>query len=64
MNIEGQVRQLPLFEPPIDPALLVRAGEIRLAIAEQELRNHDQQIENACAVDRFLRDKFTNQELY
>ena len=26
MNIEGQVRQLPLFEPPIDPALLVRAA--------------------------------------
>ncbi|HEX8922100.1 MAG TPA: neuraminidase-like domain-containing protein, partial [Pyrinomonadaceae bacterium] len=25
MNIEGLVRQLPLFEPPIDPALLVRA---------------------------------------
>jgi len=25
MNIEGIVRQLPLFEPPIDPALLVRA---------------------------------------
>ena len=25
MNIEGQVRQLPLYEPPIDPALLVRA---------------------------------------
>ena len=25
MNIEGMVRQLPLFEPPIDPALLVRA---------------------------------------
>lgn len=25
MNIEGVVRQLPLFEPPIDPALLVRA---------------------------------------
>lgn len=25
MNIAGQVRQLPLFEPPIDPALLVRA---------------------------------------
>ena len=23
MNIEGVVRQLPLFEPPIDPALLV-----------------------------------------
>lgn len=26
MNIEGTVRQLPLFEPPIDPALLVRAA--------------------------------------
>jgi len=25
MNIEGIVRQQPLFEPPIDPALLVRA---------------------------------------
>ncbi len=26
MNIEGVVRQLPLFQPPIDPALLVRAA--------------------------------------
>lgn len=26
MNIEGVVRQLPLFEPPIDPAMLVRAA--------------------------------------
>src|SRR5439155_7310747 len=26
MNIEGEVRQLPLFEPPIDPGLLVRAA--------------------------------------
>src|SRR5690606_9755459 len=25
MNISGQVRPLALFEPPIDPALLVRA---------------------------------------
>jgi peptidoglycan hydrolase-like protein with peptidoglycan-binding domain len=25
MNIEGVVRELPLFEPPIDPALLVQA---------------------------------------
>jgi len=25
MNIEGVLRQLPLFEPPIDPALLVQA---------------------------------------
>ena len=26
MNIEGVVRQLPLFQPPIDPAMLVRAA--------------------------------------
>jgi len=26
MNIEGVVRQLTIFEPPIDPALLVRAA--------------------------------------
>ena len=26
MNIEGVVRQLPLFDPPIDPAMLVRAA--------------------------------------
>jgi hypothetical protein len=28
MNIEGVVQQLPLFEPPIDPALLVRAAAL------------------------------------
>ena len=32
MNIEGQVRQLALFEPPIDPALLVRARAAGLDI--------------------------------
>ncbi|MBN1199860.1 MAG: hypothetical protein JXA23_10950, partial [Bacteroidales bacterium] len=26
MNIQGIIRQLPLFEPPIDPALLVKAA--------------------------------------
>ncbi|ODA39373.1 hypothetical protein [Desulfosporosinus sp. BG] len=26
MNIEGVIRELPLFEPPIDPALLVQAA--------------------------------------
>ena len=30
MNIEGIVRQLPLFEPPIDPALLVKATAMGL----------------------------------
>jgi receptor-binding and translocation channel-forming TcA subunit of Tc toxin/ABC toxin-like protein/neuraminidase-like protein/putative peptidoglycan binding protein/virulence plasmid A protein len=33
MNIEGVVRQLPLFEPPIDPALLVRAASARVDIS-------------------------------
>ncbi|MFC9585845.1 neuraminidase-like domain-containing protein [Streptomyces yangpuensis] len=32
MNIAGQVRQLPLFEPPIDPALLVKATAAGLDI--------------------------------
>jgi hypothetical protein len=40
------------------------AAQIRLAISEEELRNHDQQIENARDVDQFLRDKFTNTDLY
>ncbi|MCA9522172.1 MAG: hypothetical protein KC609_14430, partial [Myxococcales bacterium] len=33
MNIEGVVRELPLFEPPIDPALLVRAAAAGLDLA-------------------------------
>ncbi|PIE18637.1 MAG: toxin [Proteobacteria bacterium] len=33
MNIEGVVRQLPLFEPPIDPALLVRAAAAGMDLA-------------------------------
>lgn len=39
MNIEGTVRQLPLFEPPIDPALLVRAvaAGVDLASAVSDL---------------------------
>jgi hypothetical protein len=46
----------------IDQQLI--AAEIRLAIAEQELLNHDQQIENAGEADRQLHNKFTNQDLY
>jgi hypothetical protein len=34
MNIEGQVQQLPRFEPPIDPALLVRARAAGLSLAD------------------------------
>lgn len=40
------------------------AAEIRLAIAEKDLENHDQQVENAKEVDTYMHDKFTNQELY
>ncbi|WP_326541471.1 neuraminidase-like domain-containing protein [Pseudorhodoferax sp.] len=39
MNIDGVARQLPLFDPPIDPALLVRAVaagvDIASALADQ-----------------------------
>jgi hypothetical protein len=42
----------------------IAAAEIRKAITEQELRNHDRQIEHAREVDDFMHDKFTNHELY
>ena len=42
----------------------IAAANIRLAIAENELSNHEQQIKNADEIDEFMRDKFTNQELY
>ncbi len=40
------------------------AAEIRQAIAQHELDNHDRQIENAQAVDEFMHSKFTNQQLH
>lgn len=42
----------------------ITAAEIRLSIAENDLRNHDLQIENARKSDEFMRGKFTNRELY
>ena len=39
-------------------------AEIRVAIAENELENHDLQRENARDADALLHDKFTNEELY
>ncbi len=42
----------------------IAAADIRIAIAQQELANHDQQVERAKEADAFMRDKFTNQELY
>ncbi len=46
----------------IDKQIL--AAEIRTEIASLELRNHRKQIENAREVEDFMRDKYTNKELY
>jgi hypothetical protein len=42
----------------------IAAAEIRLAITERELANHEQQISDSEAVGEFLRTKYTNQDLY
>lgn len=42
----------------------IAAAELRIAIAEKEHENHVLQIENARAVDEFMRSKYTSQELY
>lgn len=42
----------------------IASAEIRLAIAEQELQNHELQIENTKAVDEYMRSKYTSGELY
>ena len=38
LNIQGVFRQLPLFEPPIDPALLARAAAAGLDVARHRQR--------------------------
>ena len=42
----------------------IAAAEIRQAIAEKYLNNHIVQIENSKAVETYLRNKFTNKQLY
>jgi peptidoglycan hydrolase-like protein with peptidoglycan-binding domain len=42
----------------------IAAAEIQEAIAKNESRNHEQQQEHAREVEEFLRDKYTNRELY
>jgi hypothetical protein len=42
----------------------IAAAEIRLAIAEKELDNHDLARSNAKEADRFLYEKYTDKELY
>jgi hypothetical protein len=42
----------------------ITSADIRIQVTEKELENHMQQIENSKQVELFLKDKFTNQELY
>jgi hypothetical protein len=42
----------------------IAVANIRLSIAEKELENHEIQMEQASEMREFLRDKFTNRELY
>ena len=42
----------------------IEAAEIRVALAERELTNHERQIENARSVRELMEQKFTNVELY
>jgi hypothetical protein len=42
----------------------ITSADIRIQMAEKELFNHKQQIEHTKQVELFLKDKFTNQELY
>jgi hypothetical protein len=42
----------------------ILAAEIRRDIAVRDLQNHDRQVVNARAVEAFMREKFTNRDLY
>lgn len=42
----------------------IAAAEIKIAMAEKELSNHELQIDNAKQTDEFMRSKFTNIDLY
>ena len=42
----------------------ITAAKIRQEISENDLKNHDLQIENAKKTDEFMHSKFTNKELY
>jgi Tc toxin complex TcA C-terminal TcB-binding domain/Neuraminidase-like domain len=52
------VKELEQFDSQI------AAAQLRISIAESERDNQVLQIENAQAVDEFMRSKYTNQELY
>jgi peptidoglycan hydrolase-like protein with peptidoglycan-binding domain len=42
----------------------INAGEIRHAIAEKDLENTELQIDNSKITDEYMRNKYTNQQLY
>ena len=42
----------------------IMAAEIRVQIADKELLNHEQQISHAQKIEEFLKNKYTNEELY
>jgi peptidoglycan hydrolase-like protein with peptidoglycan-binding domain len=42
----------------------ITAAQVRLAIAEKELGNQELQIEQSQATDEYMRNKYTNQQLY
>ena len=42
----------------------ITSADIKIQISEKELSNHKKQIENSKQVEQYLKDKFTNQELY
>ncbi|MCR6544585.1 neuraminidase-like domain-containing protein [Dehalobacterium formicoaceticum] len=42
----------------------ITAQEIRINIAEQEIKNQQQAIDNAYEAEEFIRNKYTNEELY
>ncbi|MBS0150492.1 MAG: peptidoglycan-binding protein [Nitrospira sp.] len=42
----------------------IEAANVRVAMAERDLENHDRQIEQAQAVREFMESKFSNTELY
>lgn len=42
----------------------INAAEIRQAISEKELENQEMQIENTKAVDNYMRNKYTNDQLF
>ena len=57
-----QIRQAKLEMDNIDKELV--AAEIRAYVAQKELENQEVQIEQSEEVNAFLKEKFTNRELY